>query len=86
MKKIIFSIFLLILFSFTNISYGIFIPHVYQSDDKKILAFAELNAATLTLPSGQKIESTNINGDTGMAITTITSPLEIDSISYRYLW
>lgn len=77
MKRVFFSIFLLILFTFTNISYGIFIPHVYQSDDKKILAFAELNAATLTLPSGQKIESTNINGDTGMAITTITSPLEI---------
>ena len=77
MKKYIISIYLLILLCISNISYGVFIPNIYQSDDKKILAFAELNAATLTLPSGQKIESTNINGDTGMTITTITSPLEL---------
>lgn len=74
--KVILILFLLIL-CIPCISYGIFIPNVFQSDDKKILAYAELNAATLTLTSGQKIESTNINGDSSMSITTITSPIEL---------
>ena len=74
--KVILILSLLIL-SMPCISYGIFIPNVFQSDDKKILAYTELNAATLTLTSGQKIEATNINGDSSMSITTITSPIEL---------
>ena len=74
---IIISTFLILTLGINYFSYSIFIPNVYQSDDKKILAFSELNAATITLPSGQKIESTNINGDTSMTITTITSPIEL---------
>lgn len=75
-RKIITSLFIIII-CINNISYGIFIPNVYQSEDKKILAFAEINAATLTLQGGERIETTNINGDTSMSITTITSPIEL---------
>ena len=67
----------LIIYLFANTSYGIFTPNVYQSDDKKIMAFAELNAATIELPNGSRIHSTNINGDTQMNITTITTPVEL---------
>ena len=69
--------FLLTIHFCINISYGIFTPNIYQSDDKKIIAFAELNAATINLPSGSKVHATNINGDTQMNITTITTPVEL---------
>ena len=65
-KKINLGIISLITFIivFSNFSYGIFTPNIYQSDDKKILAYAELSAATVTLASGQRIHATNVNGDT----------------------
>ena len=60
-RKIITSLFIIII-CINNISYGIFIPNVYQSEDKKILAFAEINAATLTLQGGERIETTILMG------------------------
>lgn len=76
----IISIFLIVVFLMANFSYGIFIPHLYEyeSDDgQKVIAYAELNAATIYLPSGKRIQSTNVNGGTGMNIDTITAPIEV---------
>lgn len=78
-KKINLGIISLITFIivFSNSSYGVFTPNIYQSDDKKILAYAELSAATVTLASGQRIHATNVNGDTQMKIDVITEPVEL---------
>lgn len=78
-KKINLGIISLITFIivFSNSSYGVFTPNIYQSDDKKILAYAELSAATVTLASGQRIHATNVNGDTQMKIDIITDPVEL---------
>lgn len=76
-KLVTILIILLLVLWMPCVSYGLFIPNVFQSEDKKILAYAELNAATLTLTSGQKIGCTNINGDSSMSITSIVSPIEL---------
>ena len=75
--KLIIISFLVIIISCSSFSYGIFTPNVYQSDDKKILAYSELSAATVTLASGQRIHATNIDGDTQMKIDVITDPVEL---------
>lgn len=79
MKKITITIIFsfLIICIFVNFSYGIFVPYVYESTDKKVLAYAELNTAVITLPSGVRIHSTRVNGDTNMDIQTITVPVEL---------
>lgn len=78
-KKIKLAIinFILVITVFSNFSYGVFTPNVYQSEDKKILAYAELSAATVTLASGQRVHATNINGDTQMSIDVIKSPIKV---------
>ncbi len=77
MKQKIISFLVLFLILLSNFSYGIFTPNIYKSDDNKIIAYSELNAATITLPSGKRIQSTNVNGNTNMDIQEITAPLEI---------
>ncbi len=69
--------FLMVLILGTNFSYGIFTPNIYVSEDKSIIAFAEINAVRITLPFGEVIHATNVNGGTNMNIQTITKPLEV---------
>ena len=75
----IISSFVSLIFILVNFSYGTFTPHIYEYDSngQKIIAYAELNAATITLPSGKKIQGTSVNGGTNMNIQTITTPLEV---------
>lgn len=77
MREKIMSLFLISIIILTNFSYGIFVPNIYKADDDSIVAYAELNAATIQLPSGEKIQKTNINGDTKMQVQTITKPVEL---------
>lgn len=77
-KKIkVMIIFIIIFIMYHHFSYGAFTPNVYQSEDKKVLAYAELNAATITLASGQRIHATNVKGDTQMKIDVIQAPIEV---------
>ncbi len=78
-KKIItlLTIIQMLVFLLGNISYGIFTPNIYESEDKTILAYGEINAISITLPSGQRVHATNIKGKTKMEITTITEPVEL---------
>ncbi len=73
----IIAVFLIALLLIANFSYGIFTPYIYEAEDKSVIAYAELNAATISLPSGERIQSTNINGGTQMNIETIKEPVEI---------
>ena len=73
----IIAVFLIALLSIANFSYGIFTPYIYEAEDKSVIAYAELNAATISLPSGERIQSTNINGGTQMDIQQITSPVQL---------
>ncbi len=73
----IIAVFLIALLSIANFSYGIFTPYIYEAEDKSVIAYAELNAATISLPSGERIQSTNINGGTQMNIETIKEPVEV---------
>lgn len=73
----IIAVFLIALLSIANFSYGIFTPYIYEAEDKSVIAYAELNAATISLPSGERIQSTNINGGTKMNIETIKEPVEV---------
>ncbi len=75
----IISSFVALIFILTNFSYSIFVPNIYEyeSDGQKLIAYAELNAANIYLPSGKKIQSTNVNGGTEINIETITAPIQV---------
>ncbi len=75
----IICVFVSLVFILSNFSFSIFTPHIYeyQSNGQRIIAYAELNAATITLPSGKRIQSTNVNGGTEINIQTVTTPLNI---------
>lgn len=73
----IICIFLTIVCLMSNFSYGIFTPYIYEAEDKSVIAYAELNAANIYLPSGECIQRTNINGGTQMNIEKIMEPIEV---------
>ncbi len=72
-------VFVALVFILSNFSFSVFTPHIYEyeSNGQKVIAYAELNAATITLPSGKRIQGTNVNGGTAMNIQTITEPLQV---------